>query len=422
MLLGSSRKQFVTCAQDSQCEFENLRATGPNSWEWYSNDRIHVTDDESGFFLRMGEEKVVQAADGTRRVYTCSDAGGCAVNRLFLLDNTVYPEYNLTYWAAPTETINGSVVKLPPRVQTTSYPDLPAGLPHFSADHFELSDVTYYYINRPQELLRDEVICPGVGSRGRLCTIDNRRGGSRQTVSAGYVLEELEGKIVKQSDQPDSNGYFVFGPDLPKMTSALDKLASGQPLTPDEQDLFNGFNAVGNWGEYGAWGMMFIPDETLLSGRSIHSFAFGQLYEDFPRPLGNEGVATWRGGMLGWWSRVGEHDKKGGILGGTSEVKYHFADNTLDVTLTVADDLPGFPGIITPYTGRRVLSWENLRQNSDGSFFLQGNHKPNPNIDLRVGYIDGDFYGSNAEEVAGIFEQIVDEDHLQGSFGGKRQD
>ena len=55
-----------------------------------------------------------------------------------------------------------------------------------------------------------------------------------------------------------------------------------------------------------------------------------------------------------------------------------------------------------------------MKQNTDGSFFIQGNHKEGTDPDPKLGILDGDFYGPNAEEMAGIFEQMSGRYHVTG--------
>ena len=113
---------------------------------------------------------------------------------------------------------------------------------------------------------------------------------------------------------------------------------------------------------------------------------------------------------------------KAGYVGGTSELVYDFATDTLDLTLMIThDSTSAGVGFVSPYPGERMIKWNDLRQNNDGSFFYRGNHKSGIHPDPKLGMVDGDFYGRNAKEVAGIFERYMGDYLVGGVFGGKRQ-
>ena len=97
------------------------------------------------------------------------------------------------------------------------------------------------------------------------------------------------------------------------------------------------------------------------------------------RPLGS---ARWTGNMAGFETRSGIK------LNGRSTVTYSLPDNTVDVRLY---DING-----SGYRGFSEFNWEDVRVGNDGSFFFYGTGNS---------YMDGNFYGPNAEESAGIFEQ-----------------
>ena len=96
---------------------------------------------------------------------------------------------------------------------------------------------------------------------------------------------------------------------------------------------------------------------------------------------------------------------------GDALLEYDFSNDILDLTL---DDIGG-----SQYSGPSSLVWSDLEQNADGSFYIKGHGNDRPGTDLHptLGYVDGDFYGPNAEEFAGVFER----EGVVGSFGGHRQ-
>ena len=97
---------------------------------------------------------------------------------------------------------------------------------------------------------------------------------------------------------------------------------------------------------------------------------------------------------------------------GRALLEYDFSNDNLDLTL---DQLENQSTGATP----PPLIWSDLQQNDDGSFYIQGYGNDRAGTDLHptLGYVDGDFYGPNAEEFAGVFERSG----IVGSFGGKRQ-
>ena len=91
------------------------------------------------------------------------------------------------------------------------------------------------------------------------------------------------------------------------------------------------------------------------------------------------GVGTWTGNM-------GGHEVRSGTqLNGKSTVTYSFGNNSVNVRLY---EISG-----SGYFGDRELSWRNMTVRNDGSFSYSGSD-----------YVAGNFYGPNAEETTGIFE------------------
>ena len=422
-IAGSRERHVVTCAQDAPCDVMNLTISEDQGRiKWFGTENVHVSADETGFFL-LGDKEVTYP-DGTEVVFSCPN--GCGIDRIFIDSQGNYAYHYNDRWESPelefassSGGTSGGQIRdpqvIPPPVQTSNYANLPAAFAKFPVNHWELQDVLTIRSSEPDKLLRSEVVCPGLESNGHLCTVKGRQ------INIKSVLEEMDGRIVSQTTSPDEYGYWFFGPDLEKLLAAVTKFGSGQALTPDEQVLFDGFNALGQWGQHSAFGFMFIPDNDIWGGVSVNYFAFGDLYGrnrgGMPKPMRAEETATWRGSMIGSWSPINAYDE-GGLLSGKSELEYNFADNDLALVLTIEADSGQVLG--SSYTGTRVFGWEGVKQNGDGSFFINGNHVGGINPSLGDGMLDGDFYGPNAEEVAGIFERFLDNNHLTGAFGGKR--
>ena len=132
--------------------------------------------------------------------------------------------------------------------------------------------------------------------------------------------------------------------------------------------------------------------------------AMGYLSPGRPRRLDSEtgATATWSGGM------IGRDMRQATPLVGDAEVEFSFADNTVDVTISEIrkTTVPGFDSY-ADYNGPEAFEWAGLRVNSDASFYIPGFGNDRSDTDLHpvYGYIDGDFYGAGAEEVAGVFER-----------------
>ena len=107
----------------------------------------------------------------------------------------------------------------------------------------------------------------------------------------------------------------------------------------------------------------------------------------------------------------------GSPLAGESALTYSFGDNTVDVRISSIRAVGD-----ASYTGGTSLTWTDLAANSDGSFYISGYNNDRSGVTLSsalhptLGYIDGDFYGPNAEEAAGIFTR----DNVNGAFMAKK--
>ena len=136
-----------------------------------------------------------------------------------------------------------------------------------------------------------------------------------------------------------------------------------------------------------------LPDNI----RNYYGEAIGERHNG--RPSGASGSATWRGQMVG--AAMGN----GSLLAGESALTYSFSANTVDVRISNIRAV----GDVAPYSGSTSLTWSGLEVNSDGSFYILGYNNDRSGLTdstalhPTLGYIDGDFYGPNAEEAAGIF-------------------
>ena len=145
---------------------------------------------------------------------------------------------------------------------------------------------------------------------------------------------------------------------------------------------------------------MSISRNLYRSGTLMDANSYGvALGERHGRPNEASGSATWRGQM------IGAAMDNGNPLAGESALTYSFSANTVDVRISNIRAV----GEVAPYTGSTSFTWTGLAVNSDGSFYIPGYNNDRSDLTLSsalhptLGYIDGDFYGPNAEEAAGIF-------------------
>ncbi len=182
---------------------------------------------------------------------------------------------------------------------------------------------------------------------------------------------------------------------------------------------------ISSYGGYGQWMVFHTLDNFTTEDKDdglpniwIGNWgsAFGELYknESGPsRPSANPGSAIWSGAMVGR-----EPDSANAIgdehVHGKSELEYNFSNHTVDVRFTnMVRRKSGNPA------SEPSWSWNDVPVNTDASFFIpgHGNHQPDQNPHNTRGYIDGDFYGPQGQEAAGVFELPKG---MVGAFGAVR--
>ena len=155
---------------------------------------------------------------------------------------------------------------------------------------------------------------------------------------------------------------------------------------------------------------------TASTGGSVASnyygVAMGDLHDTTPgdwRPNPTLGSASWRGVVVGR-----EPGLTNRLVNGDSTLQYDFDTHTVDVFFTNIRRLDGTSAL------EPTVSWSDLPVLRDASFFIRGhgNHIDSQHPHPSRGYIDGDFYGPQAQEVAGVFETVRG---MVGAFGAKRQ-
>lgn len=277
--------------------------------------------------------------------------------------------------------------------------------------------------------VRDIVVCPGSASDGNACS------GLYYELDGGdgtrYTPAELLGPTAPPgtSNEPRDYGiewwkrvllasgfivpfqYFGDGSigdvKLFHIRGGLFSDVRPELAIPGFPELDPQYQITGGYGEHSA----FFTYNSVQPGFSVinSAGAFGDLYRGRPDAIG-PGRATWRGAMTG---RVRSN---GTPLSGDSLLEYDFSGSTLDLALDHI--LVSDPD--TSYAGSSRFVWEDLRVNADGSFYIPGyeNDKENTPLHPTLGYVDGDFYGPNGVEAAGVFER----DGVVGAFGAIREE
>ena len=283
-------------------------------------------------------------------------------------------------------------------------------LTNISSIHLEMSDLLFVskggvLIDKDniqggpvtvRDTVRWEMVCPGVPPRGNECTsptfkIDGTR---YNAIEAEDWSIDVQAKLLET---------MINRPSLFGGSNNGIQLYSGtiRPI-----DL--SFEVLGGWGKY--FGMLSMRSNRQFDFQEVRTNAasFGMLYSGYPTAA--QGSATWYGPMVG-------HTRRDGIeLAGDAELQYDFSANEVDLTLLGID----VSSLLSPHTynGPNTMQWTDLRVNADGSFYIPGYGNDRAGTDLHptLGYVDGDFYGSNAQEMAGVFERAG----VVGAFGGRR--
>ena len=237
----------------------------------------------------------------------------------------------------------------------------------------------------------------------------------------GYTFLSADGSALLTNVNPcsESSGVCNFGSGV--------RYNAGQYLGPEFIDAFhplhptvaslstpiNGVESFYARDLHGSWVLLAAGKYStarldIASTGHHHSVALGERHG---RPNGASGSATWRGQM------VGAAMDNASPLAGESALTYSFGDNTVDVRISSIRAVGD-----ASYTGSTSLTWTDLAVNSDGSFYISGYNNDRSGVTLSsalhptLGYIDGDFYGPNAEEAAGIFTR----GNVNGAFMAKK--
>ena len=260
------------------------------------------------------------------------------------------------------------------------------------------SVILFFGFSLAVDTQRGKTTCPGVPPRGNECSftktvVDGVEYDSLVPVSGTLGIDVSSDVIIRQLHN-----------------EAVDDLDVRYGVRTF-RDTFDNPDTVSYWGGWGRKSVFFVRGSDFPSlFDSVFAGAFGNLYSGRP-PEDQDLGATWHGLMVGRTNT--DHVE----VDGRSKVEYDFTNHRVGVKFTeIAASAGG------SYSGPPMISWKDVPQNSDGSFYIPGygNDKDSTNPHPTLGYIDGDFYGNTSDcmgcEVAGVFEY----GDLLGAFGGRR--
>ena len=295
---------------------------------------------------------------------------------------------------------------------TPTTPTEPVNVQSLGLDviHLEMTDVYWTETDLGSPM---EIVCPGVPPGGNECKIQSNEPQARFLSTSNdndYSFIHHAALIDAADSVPFSDGYFDHLNPSPFQNGKL----YGVDLTAFRfgSAVASSVSGGGGWayflvGDYSAGYTYFGYNyPNARRGDPFHfmsySAAFGELHSG--RPPG--GSATWRGAMFGQGTTTtgarANNRRRSGRVTGDVEVTYRFGSNTVDVEISdihlANDDGTSLPN----------LRWPDLRVNNDASFYIPGygNDEAGTGLHPTYGYIDGDFYGPNAEEAAGVFDYI----------------
>ena len=352
-----------------------------------------------------GATSALQAARAALQADGASRAGASA--RTYAEGVQRRAQANLQSVRSANQQIADALRRVPERTEPVSDPSGNSGsyvqsrVQDLTVTHLEMTDAW---------LIEDEFdIGEFVCDRGTGCT------GVGESESVGRLWEDLSGA----SDQ--SNGFALLRPDpinrvevsfktIDVVTASTDAVApdtdGGAPAitapvaaSTHRPAVFATSTNIGGVGQYSGFFTSIAATRRSSTDRFVYAGGFSSAFGERHSGGRPSATATWRGAMVGQ-SRgsIGN----GAQLAGEAVLTYSIADSTIDVALSQISSY----GSVT-YSGPRSFVWNDLEVNSDGTFHIPGytNDRSGTRLHPTLGYIEGDFYGPNAEETAGVFER-----------------
>ena len=249
MVVGFPETRRVTCVDSVPCDIGGLRFNEDGRLLLFPDTQhVHVSNDETGFFLRYGESKTVLDRDGREVLFTCPDPKGCGVNDFYIskryTDDQGEEGVDYAYafdhrWGEPTvsrvqdqmagdDTMTGEDDTMlvdddtmpvdddtmpvaddtmpvdddtMPVADDTMPVDDDMGLVHFQVTHWELADELFWLGDEHRR--SEEVVCPGVNGLHEICHVEGKRFDIRE------LLEPVRGQITPLGRKNEGFQYFT---------------------------------------------------------------------------------------------------------------------------------------------------------------------------------------------------------------------
>lgn len=225
----------------------------------------------------------------------------------------------------------------------------------------------------------------GVSCTGRACT------GSVNSDTIRFSLDDFDGNLGVNNEVLDADNRSLAGYNEEYRLVMTDEgVTLGQKRSAGwmGNESFQ-FQSYGGWIENNVFAVQY---ETATGGAEtltwLTSYSFGK--ESGLNPTGNVAAITWEGVM------VGMNTETGHFVHGDAGIVYVIGVNTLNALFS---DI------------------KNLSDGSDvGRVVFQSVMPTNGNFESANGEIKGSFYGTNHEEVGGVFNK----DNIIGAFGAMR--
>ena len=346
-----------------------------------------------------GATSALQAAQAALGADGASGAGASA--RRYAEGVQSRAQANLQSVRSANQQIADALRRVPERTEPVSEPSGSTGsyvqsrVQDLNVTHLEITDA--WLIG--DEFSIEEVVC----DRGTGCTSLGE--------SAGMIWEELSGA----SDQ--SNGFALLRPDpINRVEVSFKTITAGTAPTsstvgaPDlgttpvaasthRPPVLDTSTFIGGVGQHSGFFTLIGATRRSSTDRFVYDGGFSSAFGERHSGGRPSATATWRGAMVGQ-SRgsIGN----GARLAGEAVLTYSISDSTIDIAFSQISAY----GSVT-YSGPRSFVWNDLEVNSDGTFHIPGytNDRIGTRLHPTLGYIEGDFYGPNAEETAGVFER-----------------
>lgn len=301
-------------------------------------------------------------------------------------------------------------------------PTTPVRVQGLDVIHVEMTDVSNDPASNDYPFLRGETVCPGTPPRGNECTTSYGDGVTARYDAAYHAAVLADMRPVRADVFYYSS---ILGEDNARIWQEHWETAGINFVERlSNSDAEPGSRFDGNHGGIGEYSLayrhnqMSVPyfaatiDSIDTRNRSgFAAAAMGELHNG--RPAGS---ATWRGPVFSEFLEYPFGASFPDIYGGDAIITYNISTNTVDVEIHPLG-----------YLNDLRFSWTGLTVNSDASFYIPGygNDRSGTGLHPTLGYIDGDFYGPNAGESAGVYERVhiepysADEvrygDHKEGS-------